>query len=345
MAGFVKLDCGLLDSTLWFDTDACRIFLTALLMAQPHELYASAPQLHVDSLEHTGWTVPAGRYGFIPAAGVGIIRRSGLSDSVGFPILAKLGTPEADTRTTDFEGRRLVRIDGGYLVLNYFKYRNRDYGAAARSKRYRDRKAAERAATPAPVQAPAPAPVPAPVQTPVPAPVPVVHDPPEEQEIVVEEITPPVAPVPPPKPAPTPLPDGPRRFDPERVVWQTRPDNPHNKVTNLINGHDYRRHGTHAWCAREREGLCVTHEQHLEMLSKSQKTAEELIDWYCTVIEKYQGQPIGESAYVFWRNELSQWIGVTTRPATAKRSKARPNPLAAEIEAGIYDHFGRRRAK
>jgi len=336
MAGFVKLDCGLLDSTLWFDTDACRIFLTALLMAQPHELYASAPQLHVDSLEHTGWTVPAGRYGFIPAAGVGIIRRSGLSDSVGFPILAKFGEPEQDNRTHDFEGRRLVRIDGGFLVLNYFKYRNRDYGAAARSKRYRDRKAAAaRAATPAP------------------APAPVVPDPQEEQEIVVATEIPPPLVVPPPTPAPAPLPDGVRRFDPERVVWQTnpdvvwqtRPENPHRKVTNLINGHDYRRHGTHAWCAREREGLCVTHEQHLEMLSKSQKTTEELIDWYCRVIEKYQGQPIGESAYVFWRNELSQWIGVTTRPATSRRSKATPNPLAAEIKAGIYDHIGRRRAK
>ena len=33
----------------------------------------------------------------------------------------------------------MVRVDGGYIVLNYIKYRDRDYTAAARAKRYRDR--------------------------------------------------------------------------------------------------------------------------------------------------------------------------------------------------------------
>lgn len=35
----------------------------------------------------------------------------------------------------------MIRIDGGYLILNFIKYRERDYTAAERSKRYRERKA------------------------------------------------------------------------------------------------------------------------------------------------------------------------------------------------------------
>src|SRR3990167_930952 len=42
---FVKLDCGILDSTLWFDRDARDVFLTALLMAVPYEVRESTPTI------------------------------------------------------------------------------------------------------------------------------------------------------------------------------------------------------------------------------------------------------------------------------------------------------------
>jgi hypothetical protein len=35
-----------------------------------------------------------------------------------------------------------VRVDGGFLVLNFMKFRDRDYGGAERQKRYRERKKA-----------------------------------------------------------------------------------------------------------------------------------------------------------------------------------------------------------
>src|SRR6185369_6362753 len=54
--------------------------------------------------------------------------------------LERLAAPEQSSRTPDFEGRRLVRINGGYLVLNFIKYRDRDHTTAIRSKRYRERK-------------------------------------------------------------------------------------------------------------------------------------------------------------------------------------------------------------
>lgn len=84
-----------------------------------------------------------GWYGFVPAAGPGIIHRSLLSDEEGKIGLQKLAEPDYGSRSQDFEGRRMVRIDGGFLILNYQKYREKDYTAAVRSKRYREKKAAQ----------------------------------------------------------------------------------------------------------------------------------------------------------------------------------------------------------
>lgn len=137
---FVKLDCGILDSTLWVDRDAREVFITALLMAVPGELPSATPQIEVDSLKETGWMVPPGWYGLVPAAGVGIIRRAGIDEDRGIPALKRLGAPEADSRSHEFDGRRLVRVDGGYVVLNFVRYRERDHSAAERSRRYRERK-------------------------------------------------------------------------------------------------------------------------------------------------------------------------------------------------------------
>lgn len=136
---YVKLDCGILDSTLWVDRDAREVFITALLMAQPFVLEKATNQIEVRTLKSTGFTVPPGPYGFIAAAGVGIIRRAGVEDQeAGLNALERLGKPEADSRTPSFGGRRLVRIDGGYLVLNFDKHRQRDRTAAERQKRYRE---------------------------------------------------------------------------------------------------------------------------------------------------------------------------------------------------------------
>lgn len=144
---FVKLDCGMLDSTLWVDRAARELFITALLMAEPRELKAPEPQIKVDCLDQTGFMVPPGWYGFVPAAGTGIIRRCGeMTMECGIEALRRLGDPEQDSRTPDHDGRRMVRVDGGYLILNYDKYRQKDYSAAERSKRYREKKKASRVA-------------------------------------------------------------------------------------------------------------------------------------------------------------------------------------------------------
>jgi hypothetical protein len=136
---FVKLDTGILNSTLWIDHDAREIFITALLMAEPLETTGHMAQIAIDKIEHTGWYAPPGWYGFVPAASVGIIRRAGVDQDKGLAAIARLGEPDQESRTPDHEGRRMIRIDGGFLILNYFKYRDRDYSSAERSRRYRER--------------------------------------------------------------------------------------------------------------------------------------------------------------------------------------------------------------
>lgn len=137
--GFVKLDSGLLTSTLWAHREEREVFITALLMAEPHEVIDAMPQIEVSTLRETGFQVPPGWYGFVAAAGPGIIRQALVDPAAGMEALKALGAPDPESRSKAFEGRRMVRVDGGYIILNYIKYRDRDYTAAARAKRYRDR--------------------------------------------------------------------------------------------------------------------------------------------------------------------------------------------------------------
>jgi hypothetical protein len=138
---FVKLDCGILNSTLWVEREPRDVFITALLMAQPIEIQEPMPQFEVRSLEPTGFMIPPGWYGFVQAAGPGIVRMSMSDQTAGMDALEKLGAPDPESRSSDFEGRRLVRVDGGYVILNFMKYRDKDNNSAIRSARYRERKA------------------------------------------------------------------------------------------------------------------------------------------------------------------------------------------------------------
>lgn len=137
---FLKLDVGILDSTLWLERDLRDIFLAALLMAQPREFGAPVEQIEIDSLQPTGFSVPPGWHGFVPAAGLAIISRAGVAREAGLAVLRRLGEPEAESRSQEFDGRRMIRIDGGFVILNYMRYRDHDYGAAERMRKLRERK-------------------------------------------------------------------------------------------------------------------------------------------------------------------------------------------------------------
>jgi hypothetical protein len=139
---FVKLDCSMLNSSIWWEKVQRNIFITALLMAEPFEVRKKMPQIEVNSLNFTGWSVPPGWYGFVPAASVGIIHRSMEEREEGLAAMVKLGEPDNESKSKEFEGRRLVRVNGGFIVLNFMAYRDRDHTAAERQKRWRERKKA-----------------------------------------------------------------------------------------------------------------------------------------------------------------------------------------------------------
>jgi hypothetical protein len=140
---FVKLDTAILESTLWIDRAARDIFITALLMAEPREITKPMPQYYADRIEQTGFSVPPGWYGFVAAAGVGIARRAFVEQDEAMRALETLGSTDPHSRSPEFGGRRLVRVDGGFIVLNFFKYRDKDYTAAERMAKLRARRKAQ----------------------------------------------------------------------------------------------------------------------------------------------------------------------------------------------------------
>ena len=126
---FVKLDVGILDSSLWIEDAATRIvFITMLAMCDPKGLCA--------------------------ATASGIARRANLPLNQVRDAVAQLEAPDAESRTVEHEGRRIQRVDGGYLVLNYVKYRVKDSTAADRARLYRRRKRNEAAPAPPSLDSP-----------------------------------------------------------------------------------------------------------------------------------------------------------------------------------------------
>lgn len=138
---YVKLDCGMLDSSIWVDREAREVFITALLMAVPHVVDEPTPTLKVGRLEVDEFVVPPGRYGFVAAASTGIIHRSGVGVEAGMAALERLASADPESRCPDFDGRRIVRVDGGFIVLGYARHRDRDETAAERQRRWRARQA------------------------------------------------------------------------------------------------------------------------------------------------------------------------------------------------------------
>ena len=137
---FVKLDCGILTSTLWIDSVAREVFITSLLMAEPAVFDEPIPEIATRAIAYTGWSAPPGWYGFVPAASVGIIRTAGVDLEAGMAALERLASPDENSRSPEHEGRRMIRVNGGFLILNYNKYREKDHTGAERQKRYREKK-------------------------------------------------------------------------------------------------------------------------------------------------------------------------------------------------------------
>jgi hypothetical protein len=64
------------------------------------------------------------RDGVVAASVPGLAKMAGLTVPETRTALECLLAPDPDSRTEDFEGRRIAKCDGGWQVLNHRKYRN-----------------------------------------------------------------------------------------------------------------------------------------------------------------------------------------------------------------------------
>jgi len=116
--GFTKLDSGILFSSIWqAEHDVVRVWIGLLAMCDANGLIRAS----VPALAHLNFVT------------VERLRE----------IFEQFKSPDENSRTTDFEGRRLKEVSGGFLVINYARYRNllqRKAGShAERQERYRKR--------------------------------------------------------------------------------------------------------------------------------------------------------------------------------------------------------------
>lgn len=126
---FTKLFSSIITSTIWTEDDQTRIvWITMLALADRNgEVQGSVP---------------------------GLARLAGVPVDACRAALATFLAPDPDSRTKDDEGRRIEEIDGGWLLLNYAKYRQmaskeeQVQKATERTRRYRAKKARNVASTP-----------------------------------------------------------------------------------------------------------------------------------------------------------------------------------------------------
>ena len=97
--GFAKLDVGIVDSTLWMKPhDALRVWIALLAKC--------------DS------------YGIVRAAAPALAHLCFVTLERFEEIIEEFAAPDKHSRTPDNEGRRLQKIEGGWLILNYLRYRD-----------------------------------------------------------------------------------------------------------------------------------------------------------------------------------------------------------------------------
>jgi hypothetical protein len=108
MPVYAKLWSDILDSSVWSaDSDTRIIWITLLAMADQD--------------------------GYVKAAAPAIAHRARIVTDVTVRALDFFQQPDPDSRTTKHEGRRLEKVPGGYLILNYVDYRNKKTAAEERA--------------------------------------------------------------------------------------------------------------------------------------------------------------------------------------------------------------------
>ncbi len=100
MAGYTKLFQSILDSTVWQESKETRlVWVTMLVMKNRNQIVESS----------------------IP----GLAKRAGVEIPEAEAALQRLKSKDPYSRTQEHEGRRIEDVDGGWLILNGQKYRDK----------------------------------------------------------------------------------------------------------------------------------------------------------------------------------------------------------------------------
>lgn len=115
--GFTKLDEGIVHSSIWSEAYSTRILWVTMLAMSDNK-------------------------GFVASSRSGLVRAANITEAEFDVSITILESPDPDSRSAEFAGRRVKKVDGGWLILNYEKYRNFTYSSspeAIRQRRFRDR--------------------------------------------------------------------------------------------------------------------------------------------------------------------------------------------------------------
>jgi hypothetical protein len=88
----------------------------------------------------------ANQNGIVPATAPGISSVAFVSLNETRKAIALLEAPDPDSKSLENEGKRICRVEGGYLILNYDKYRSFNYSMkdeAVYMREYREKKKKE----------------------------------------------------------------------------------------------------------------------------------------------------------------------------------------------------------
>lgn len=129
------------------------MWFAVALSANPYEVGGNGmEQMSVRNFDRTGWVVPPGRYGFADVAGTWIVcyglgmkREDDVGIEAGYKLLERLCSPNTDFggEFVKYDGRRLARVGGGYIVLDYTDYVISTMTNAERIKKHREKKKRE----------------------------------------------------------------------------------------------------------------------------------------------------------------------------------------------------------
>jgi len=115
--GFTKLDEGIVLSSIWSESLATRVvWVTMLAMSDSN--------------------------GLVSCSRSGLLRSTNVSKEEFDEAMAILESPDEESRSREYDGRRIKKCDGGWIVLNYRKYRQFTYSGskeAIKKRRQRDK--------------------------------------------------------------------------------------------------------------------------------------------------------------------------------------------------------------